>query len=177
MGRTNQGGSILSFIIVGIVAAALLVAGVYVVRNYQAVSSELAAGPAMPGDTEQKPSNDEASKPANESTDKADKKADDSKKTDTKPKPAPVDDKPAKDTTKSDSDAAPAPKPDDTAKTPTQPSAETIAPADDQPASKKDTAVLPQTGPADTLANAFGAGLFVVASLAYIRSCRSLGTL
>ncbi|MEO7904902.1 MAG: hypothetical protein ABIR91_03865 [Candidatus Saccharimonadales bacterium] len=161
MGRTNQGGSILSFIIVGVVVAALLVGGVYFVRNYQAMTAEIAAGPVMPGnDSADAPKPvDEGSKPA-PSTDKED---------------TPTTSKPSADTTTPP--ASTTEKPDNTAG-PSSPSATETTPTTDESASKdRNVAALPQTGPVDTIAAMLSVGLFVVASLAYIRSCRTLGTL
>lgn len=41
MVRTNQGGSVLSFVLVGIVAIALLVGGVYIIRQQSAQPTEM----------------------------------------------------------------------------------------------------------------------------------------
>lgn len=78
MVRANQGGSVLSFLIIGGVLVALLIGGVYFVRS-QANESVAQAT------TDQQKKSDMPEEAAPTKTDNKDKKAEDKKTTETKP--------------------------------------------------------------------------------------------
>jgi LPXTG-motif cell wall-anchored protein len=107
MVRANQGGSVLSFLIIGGVLVALLIGGVYFVRNQ-------ANGSVAQATTDQQKKSDMPEQAAPAKTDDKDKKAEDKKATETKP-----------DTSKKEAPApSPAPRP---AELPQTGPAETVA--------------------------------------------------
>ncbi|HET8884085.1 MAG TPA: hypothetical protein VFM68_01295 [Candidatus Saccharimonadales bacterium] len=174
MARSNQGGSVLSFIIVGSVLTALLVGSAYFVQQRSAQSV-----------VDQTPV---ATEPADQSGDEANQPDEIASDTKQKEEPAPT---PQKDTSEPAKDKAeqPAPQKEDTKKT-EKPAAsqDEVAKAPEKPAATPqpttneipttarpdvnptETAKLPETGPAETIVSFLGAGLLVGATIAYIRS-------
>jgi cytoskeletal protein RodZ len=73
MARTNQGGSVLIFVVVAIIMAALLIGGVYAVRQLTAVPEQGLKSPDTT--TENKPSDNKKKQEAPSSDKKTDKTA------------------------------------------------------------------------------------------------------
>jgi len=65
MGRTKEGGSVLGFVVIGIIMAALLVGGVYAIRQLTA-QPEPTAGPQEPAPTPSEPDQSEKQNKQNE---------------------------------------------------------------------------------------------------------------
>jgi LPXTG-motif cell wall-anchored protein len=83
MARTNQGGSVLGFVVVAVIMAGLLIGGVYAVRQMTAVP-EQELEPSKT--TENKPSNDKKTDDKKkQETPKTDEKTDQSKSESTPP--------------------------------------------------------------------------------------------
>ena len=157
MVRTNQGGSILSFVIIGVVLTSLLVGGVYIVHQRadarvavtQPTPADKTTTPATPGD------NAPVATPG-------------TNQTTTEP-------------TSPDATSSPTPTPTPSDQTPTPttlPSGSTDTSSSTPPSSTSTPATaLPHTGPAETLGSIIIMGVMTVAVVSYVRSRRLLATL
>lgn len=156
MRRSNQRGSILGFIIIGVVLAAAVVGGVYALNRYQQVSTTgsqtPAAAPATSDATEKSTNNDQSAAPATQ-----EKQSDQTEKRGTD----------ASTQHEASQEATPQQTP-----APTPSSATSSMP---QTASIP----LPETGPLDVLLPILGAGALMVAAIAYLwtRDPRSVASL
>lgn len=149
MKRTNQGGSILSFIVIGGVLALLLVGGIYMVRHAQPAPDAGTTAPAQPVAT---PSTDQATDGASDKT------------TNT----------PAA-TGNGATNNGSAPAPDSVTTTPATGTTPAITDNDSSAGStSSDTTALPQTGSVQTAGTVIALIMLVGASAAYVQSRRQL---
>lgn len=154
--RTNQGGSILTFVIVGVVLAAMVVGGVYLLRQRgeQARTPQPVIGQADNKDKQQ-------SQPSAQSNSDKDKKPESSTNTSqTKPEEKPASEGTGSNTQVPTAGQATQPATSDTA---TKPNVATGSPIDH-------SGTLPQTGPFDTALQLLAAGTLTAFVIAYIRS-------
>ena len=161
--RTNQGGSVLTFVIVGVVLAAMVVGGVYLLRQRgeQARGSQPTVGQTDTNKQQGQP----AAKPSEENKDKKPETNNNSSQT------KPEEEKPSTEgsaqpqnsgNTQIPATGQPAP-PATEQQSGTRPNVATGTPVDHSGA-------LPQTGPFDTALQLLAAGTLTALVIAYIRS-------
>lgn len=158
--RTNQGGSVLGFVIVGVVLAAMVVGGVYLMRQR---GEQARSGQPVVGQTDtNKPQNQPADKPTE------DKKPETNKTpSQTKPEEKPS----SQNTPQAQSQGSGSQIPATGQSTPpaaeqqsgTRPNVATGAPVDH-------SGTLPQTGPFDTVLQLFAIGILTALAAAYVQS-------
>jgi len=173
MVRTNQGGSVLSFIIVGTVLVALLVGGAYGVRE---LLNSWEDAPSSSGGTAITPAPDSSENDSNQDKKAAaDKKAiEEEAKKDQQKSEQDKKQRDAKD--KKEAEKAKKEK-SDVAKKDKRSSAPVAAPDEATPTSgqtSEKVKKLPETGPAETFASVIGAGALTAAVSAYIISRRKV---
>lgn len=142
MVRTNEGGSVLSFAVVGIILAILLVGGVTVVRQHYVSGQKTTSAPTKVTHTDK----DKTTAPTASNSDKT-----------------PTDEGKAS-PDGSTGTAAPTTSQDTTSST-------NAAPASSAPTATSGSE-LPHTGPVETLTTVLAVGLLTSSSIAYVRSRR-----
>lgn len=180
MSRTNKRGSVVSFVVVGVLLAAAVLGGLYVLKERNFFGLDEQAEELAQTTDEPAPESTEA---PNDATDDA-AKPDTAEPTepDATDEPAPSDETPAGGDEPVSSDDTPAtdepatddakdPAPTEPA-TPVEPETPAAAPVEESDNATADDHVLPETGPADGLVAVVGLSSLVGSVLIYRRSFR-----
>lgn len=156
MQRTNQTGSVLGFVVVGVILAALLIGGVYIVRQYGENPTN-----------EETTSNPQPRKPENPTNEQRPQDTTSDNRSSNQSSQSSKDDS----ETKSDRESSSEPQVSEN----TTRQDSTTSSRQEMPTTGGDTGQLPQTGPIDDGLQVLGGATLIAAIVAYVRSRRVLG--